>query len=109
MGHEADVTATHGVSHAGVLPELATDAASRRWSHHFRRPVERPFTAQERDHVTILFGGLTWKHERFIQAAFQACGYRFQAFPIPLLRATTWDELSEIPVNAILLTSPSET
>jgi predicted nucleotide-binding protein (sugar kinase/HSP70/actin superfamily) len=32
-----------------------------------------------------LFGGLTWKHERFIQAAFQACGYRFQALPNPTL------------------------
>ena len=52
---------------------------------HFRRPAERPFTAQERDHVTILFGGLTWKHERLIQAAFQACGYRFQPLPDPLL------------------------
>jgi hypothetical protein len=85
MGHEADIAAAHGISHTGVLPELATNAASRRWSHHFRRPVEGPFTAQERDHVTILFGGLTWKHERFIQAAFQACGYRFQALPNPTL------------------------
>ena len=25
---------------------------------HFRRPTERPFTAEERDRVTILFGGL---------------------------------------------------
>ena len=85
MGDDANVTAADGISNAGVLLKLATDAASRRWSHHFRRPVERPFTAQERDHVTILFGGFTWKHERFIQAAFQACGYRFQALPNPTL------------------------
>jgi len=26
---------------------------------HFKRPVERPFTAEERGKVTILFGGLT--------------------------------------------------
>jgi len=31
---------------------------------HFTRPVERPFGAEERGKVTILFGGLTWKHER---------------------------------------------
>jgi hypothetical protein len=31
------------------------------------RPHELPFTAEERDSVTILFGGLTWKHERLIQ------------------------------------------
>ena len=39
---------------------------------HFHRPVERPFTAAERDHVTILFGGLTWKHEWLIKAVFQS-------------------------------------
>ena len=43
---------------------------------HFRRPVERPFTAAERDHVTILFGGLTAKHEALIKSVFQAAGYR---------------------------------
>ena len=85
MGHEANFTAADGISHGGVLPKPATDAASRRWSHHFCRPVERPFTAPERDHVTILFGGFTWKHERFIQAAFQSCGYRCQALPNPTL------------------------
>src|SRR5439155_24628409 len=29
----------------------------------FHRPVERSFTAEERNQVTILFGGFTWKHE----------------------------------------------
>ncbi len=48
---------------------------------HFRRPVERPFTASERDRVTILFGGLTTKHERLIQAAFDACGYPSRPLP----------------------------
>jgi predicted nucleotide-binding protein (sugar kinase/HSP70/actin superfamily) len=50
---------------------------------HFRRPVERPFTAEERGHVTILFGGLTWKHERFIEAVFRGNGYRFDRLPTP--------------------------
>jgi len=50
---------------------------------HFRRPVERPFTAEERDRVTILFGGFTWKHERFIEAVFRGCGYRCQMLPNP--------------------------
>ena len=52
---------------------------------HFRRPAERPFTAEERDHVTILFGGFTWKHERLIQAAFQGCGYHCQPLSNPTL------------------------
>jgi predicted nucleotide-binding protein (sugar kinase/HSP70/actin superfamily) len=50
---------------------------------HFRRPVERPFTAEERARVTILFGGFTWKHERFIEAVFRGCGYRCQMLPNP--------------------------
>ncbi len=50
---------------------------------HFRRPTERPFTAEERDRVTILFGGFTWKHERFVEAVFRGCGYRFQMLPNP--------------------------
>lgn len=54
-------------------------------SRHFRRPAERPFRAEERVHVTILFGGLTWKHEKLIQAAFQGSGYRFQPLPNPTL------------------------
>jgi len=50
---------------------------------HFHRPVERLFTAEERDRVTILFGGFTWKHERFIEAVFRGCGYRCQMLPNP--------------------------
>ncbi len=52
---------------------------------HFRRPIERPFTAEERDRVTILFGGFTWKHEKLIQAVFQGCGYHCQPLPNPTL------------------------
>jgi predicted nucleotide-binding protein (sugar kinase/HSP70/actin superfamily) len=54
---------------------------------HFQRPVERPFTGEERSRVTILFGGLTWKHEKLIQAVFQGSGYRCEALPNPNLVA----------------------
>jgi predicted nucleotide-binding protein (sugar kinase/HSP70/actin superfamily) len=54
---------------------------------HFERPRERAFTADERSRVTILFGGLTWKHEKLIQAVFQGSGYRCEALPNPGLRA----------------------
>src|SRR6185437_4427974 len=50
---------------------------------HFRRPEERAFLAEERDHVTILFGGLTWKHEKLIQAVFHGNGYKCEVVPIP--------------------------
>src|ERR1700734_1089934 len=54
---------------------------------HFQRPVERPFTAEERGNVTILFGGLTWKHERVIQAVFKGCGYNCEITPVPNVAA----------------------
>jgi len=50
---------------------------------HFARPAERAFTAEERGNVTILFGGLTWKHERVIQAVFHGCGYKCEILPVP--------------------------
>lgn len=86
MNRETTVSAEQEGPEADVGPQVSTeDMSGRPWIRHFRRPAERPFTAQERDHVTILFGGLTWKHERFIQAAFQACGYHFQPLPNPTL------------------------
>ncbi len=50
---------------------------------HFHKPIERPFTAAERDRVTILFGGLTWKHEHLLRAAFQSAGYAVELLPTP--------------------------
>jgi len=50
---------------------------------HFHRPIERPFTAAERNQVTILFGGLTWKHEWLIRSAFQSAGYKVELLPTP--------------------------
>ena len=49
----------------------------------FRRPMERPFSAAERDRVTILFGGLTSKHEWLIKSAFQSAGYKVEVLPTP--------------------------
>jgi predicted nucleotide-binding protein (sugar kinase/HSP70/actin superfamily) len=48
---------------------------------HFKKPVERAFKAEERDRVTILFGGLTWKHEKLIQSVFQGSGYKCVMIP----------------------------
>jgi predicted nucleotide-binding protein (sugar kinase/HSP70/actin superfamily) len=50
---------------------------------HFKRPAERPFTAAERHRVTILIGGLTWKHEWLIRSAFQSVGYKVEILPVP--------------------------
>ncbi len=48
---------------------------------HYRREQERPFTAEEREHVTILIGGLTARHEQLIQAILEACGHRCRPLP----------------------------
>ncbi len=45
------------------------------------RHREPPFTADERGSVTILFGGLTWKHERLIEGLLAGAGYRSQHLP----------------------------
>ncbi len=50
---------------------------------HYRRPVERPFLAHERDRTTILFGGLTWKHECLIRSVLEGCGYKTEGLPTP--------------------------
>ena len=54
---------------------------------HYRRPPERPFTAAERDGVTILLGGLTSIHDRLITAVFETCGYRSDNLTPPDLDA----------------------
>jgi predicted nucleotide-binding protein (sugar kinase/HSP70/actin superfamily) len=51
--------------------------------HQFRRPEEPPFQAADRGHVTVLFGGLTWKHERMIQSVLRRNGLQCQRLPTP--------------------------
>ena len=59
--------------------------------HHdydqFKRPKERPFTRSERGHTTLLFGGLTWKHEKLVQGALEGLGYLARPVPTPNVRA----------------------
>ncbi len=55
--------------------------------HHFKRPQERPFTRDQRAHTTLLFGGLTWKHEKLVQGALEGLGYRAEPVPTPNVRA----------------------
>jgi predicted nucleotide-binding protein (sugar kinase/HSP70/actin superfamily) len=48
----------------------------------YRAYRPRPFTRAERDRVTILFGGLHWRAERLVQAAFQNLGYLAEPLPV---------------------------
>ncbi|MEO6696324.1 MAG: activator of (R)-2-hydroxyglutaryl-CoA dehydratase [Ignavibacteria bacterium] len=43
---------------------------------HFKRPFEKAFTKDQRKDTTILFGGLTWKHEKLIKGALEGIGYK---------------------------------
>ncbi len=55
--------------------------------HQFKRPSERPFTRDQRAHTTLLFGGLTWKHEKLIHGALEGLGYLAEAVPTPNVKA----------------------
>ncbi|HEV2176542.1 MAG TPA: activator of (R)-2-hydroxyglutaryl-CoA dehydratase [Terriglobia bacterium] len=59
----------------------------RRHAAPFHRPVERPFTKSQRDKTTILFGGLTWKHEKLVHGALESLGYKCEAVPTPNKKA----------------------
>jgi len=50
---------------------------------HFKRPFERMFTKDERANTTILFGGLTWKHEKLIKGVLLGLGYNASEIPVP--------------------------
>lgn len=47
----------------------------------YRAYKPRAFTREEREAVTVLFGGLHWRAERLIQGAMENLGYRTQVLP----------------------------
>src|SRR2546422_1867698 len=49
--------------------------------NHYERYRPRPFTREERKDVTILFGGLTWKHERLVQGVMHSRNYNAEPLP----------------------------
>jgi predicted nucleotide-binding protein (sugar kinase/HSP70/actin superfamily) len=50
-------------------------------TEHYRSYRPAPFTREERERVTILFGGLHWRVERVLQGALENLGYRAQVLP----------------------------
>lgn len=50
---------------------------------HYKRPEERIFKKSERPFTTILFGGLTWKHEKLIRGVLRGLGYKAEELPTP--------------------------
>ncbi len=61
---------------------------------HYRAYKPRPFRKEERDHTTILFGGLTWRHEALLQAVFENLGYK--AMPLPNIARKDLDTGKEL-------------
>ena len=49
----------------------------------FQRPVEHDFTADQRSHTTLLFGGFTFRHEYLIKCHFERLGYNVDVLPTP--------------------------
>jgi predicted nucleotide-binding protein (sugar kinase/HSP70/actin superfamily) len=56
------------------MPELAT-------IQHYTGYKPRPFARAQRKDTTILYGGLTWKHERLIQGVMHNLHYNAQPLP----------------------------
>jgi predicted nucleotide-binding protein (sugar kinase/HSP70/actin superfamily) len=61
---------------------------------HYRAYKPRPFRREERDHTTILFGGLTWRHEALLEAVFGNLGYK--AMPLPNIARQDLDTGKEL-------------
>ena len=64
-------------------PNTTSSSAPSAEVRHFKRPTERPFTREDRERVTLLFGGLTLRHEALIHAGLESVGYRPQVVPTP--------------------------
>jgi predicted nucleotide-binding protein (sugar kinase/HSP70/actin superfamily) len=48
---------------------------------HYQAYRPKPFTREQRDDTTLLFGGLTWKHERLMQGALHNLKYKAEPLP----------------------------
>jgi predicted nucleotide-binding protein (sugar kinase/HSP70/actin superfamily) len=49
--------------------------------HQFHKPIEHPFTRSQRPYTTVLYGGLTWKHEHLVHGALEGLGYKVEYIP----------------------------
>jgi predicted nucleotide-binding protein (sugar kinase/HSP70/actin superfamily) len=65
-----------GPAKTRIVPPPARSA-----TEPYRAYKPRPFTREERDKVTILFGNLHWRAERVMQGLFTNLGYRTQILP----------------------------
>ena len=71
--------ATHSTRGPPKMRNVAPPARTTTGPYRAYKP--RPFLREERDTVTVLFGGLHWRAERVIQGAMENLGYRTQVLP----------------------------
>jgi len=57
--------------------------ATKKEYKHFKKPKEKPFTISQREHTTILYGGLTLAHEYILKGAMLGLGYKVEYLPCP--------------------------
>jgi len=69
-------------SRPATAPPSAT-APHPRAPAQWREPPRQPFTRADREHTTILLGGLTLAHDRLLAAALRHLGYRTDIIPTP--------------------------
>lgn len=53
---------------------------------HWRYFDQKPFTRSQRPTTTVLFGGLTFKHERLIKSVLASLGYKTEIIPTPTVK-----------------------
>lgn len=51
------------------------------WRNNYRRHAERPFLKIERDHTTLLVGGLSPAHDYLFEGTLKGLGYKAKALP----------------------------
>jgi predicted nucleotide-binding protein (sugar kinase/HSP70/actin superfamily) len=61
---------------------------------HYEAYRPKPFTRAERETTTLLFGGLTWKHERIMQGAMH--NLKYNAEPLPNIAREDLDAGKEL-------------
>ncbi|MFQ5585344.1 MAG: activator of (R)-2-hydroxyglutaryl-CoA dehydratase [Thermodesulfobacteriota bacterium] len=54
---------------------------------HYTRPQEAFFTKEQREHTTLLFGGLPSKHELLSKGTLESLGYRAENLPVPTVES----------------------
>jgi predicted nucleotide-binding protein (sugar kinase/HSP70/actin superfamily) len=85
----------HGTLEEEILRRVAEERARlereagivHKPAHHFHKPIERAFTKDQRPRTTLLFGGLTWKHEKLVHGALEGLGYKVEVVPTPNVAA----------------------